>query len=620
MEFGYKGKIAKLIQGAFWCKGISPNAFDEKYTKDTQNAVNKLRNDAGLKSGSMTVILMGALFDMSAFTIIGDGTDGVRGMQQYLNNHFLNYFGDDIGLVPTDGIYDRNTNTALIYALQSSEGMSPSTANGVYGPGTIARTPTVNQGATGLIVRIIQYGLLVNDFMFNRDVDDKFDSSIANSIIKFRKFMNLPPFTSTADLTVIKGLLTSNGNTNRDSDTADTATQLNSSDVSLLKRYGFSIIGRYLTGSVGAGSKKRDKNLTTDELETIKNGGMSVFPIYQDGGDDISYFKYNQGFKDALTASKTAKQLGFPKGTTIYFAVDTDIQSGDIDGTIKQYFEGISDAMSYYNIGVYGTRNVSTHMISSGLAKYCFVSDMSSGYSGNLGYPMSKNWSFDQFTEYSLSHLDIDQVASSGKDHGEKEFSTSGLTSPLNAVRFLLDNSSIQFNQPILEFDEAWINVKVSASETVQHVNSPGIFSIKNGKISSDFTGWFSKEYGLSASISGVVFDQLMKTMFLDKINNGQLTIQASLTSDGKVGVSATFNVFELRDKNISGSFAVNFDMTIKPFNIPTSILGSAVEVSEKVLQYFSSHKKEVATGLMESIVPLSGAVKEVSNMSVSLI
>ena len=72
-------------------------------------------------------------------------------------------------------------------------------------------------------------------------------------MVAFRKFMNLPPFNSTADLTVIKGLLTSNGNTNRDSNTFDTATQLSAAQAKQLKQFDFSIVARYLTGSVGAG-------------------------------------------------------------------------------------------------------------------------------------------------------------------------------------------------------------------------------------------------------------------------------------------------------------------------------------------------------------------------------
>ena len=65
-----------------------------------------------------------------------------------------------------------------------------------------------------------------------------------------------------------------------------------------------------------------------------------------------------------FVASSTAAKLGFPAATTIYFAVDVDVQSGDIDGTIIPYFRGISQAMnnSIFKIGIYGTRDRRAHV------------------------------------------------------------------------------------------------------------------------------------------------------------------------------------------------------------------------------------------------------------------
>ncbi|MDV2577682.1 DUF1906 domain-containing protein [Lactiplantibacillus plantarum] len=47
--------------------------------------------------------------------------------------------------------------------------------------------------------------------------------------------------------------------------------------------------------------------------------------MYEDGGYEESYFN-KQGFADASIAVNTARQLGLPSGTVIYFAVDVDIQ------------------------------------------------------------------------------------------------------------------------------------------------------------------------------------------------------------------------------------------------------------------------------------------------------
>lgn len=68
---GYKGNIAQLIQGAFWCKGISPVTFNNEFTTDTKNAFIELQEDAGLSgTGVVTADLMKALFDMSAFVLV----------------------------------------------------------------------------------------------------------------------------------------------------------------------------------------------------------------------------------------------------------------------------------------------------------------------------------------------------------------------------------------------------------------------------------------------------------------------------------------------------------------------------------------------------------------------
>nr|WP_228733598.1 glycoside hydrolase domain-containing protein [Lactiplantibacillus pentosus] len=44
-----------------------------------------------------------------------------------------------------------------------------------------------------------------------------------------------------------------------------------------LYQAGFSIVGRYLTGSVGTGSAKKAKNLTSDEISKLTAAGFSIF-------------------------------------------------------------------------------------------------------------------------------------------------------------------------------------------------------------------------------------------------------------------------------------------------------------------------------------------------------
>lgn len=257
---------------------------------------------------------------------------------------------------------------------------------------------------------------------------------------------NKHTYTSITDLTVIKGLLTSNGNVNRDASAMDTSKQLTASDVTYLKSQGYKIIGRYLTGSVGVGAAKRNKYLTRTELKNIVSAGISVFPIYQDGGADISYFTANQGVKDAKEASQAAHALGIPSGATIYFAADLDVEDGNIAGTIIPYIKAVANQLAGYEVGIYGTRNVCSRAYEAGAVTSAFVADMSTGFSGNLGFPMPKVWSFDQFVEFTLGGIPIDNLGVSGRDKGIKKINSS--ITAKQALRKVIGSADITLDGP----------------------------------------------------------------------------------------------------------------------------------------------------------------------------
>lgn len=580
---GYSGNIVKLIKGAFWCKGISPTDFTSKFNDNLTSAIKELQNDAGVTvSGKLTVNLMAALFDMSAFVLIeGQGKSGVRSMQRYLNGKY----SDELGILPCDGIYQRATNTALIFALQKAIGIAG--ANGNYGPGTIAATPTVSQGANGEVVRIIQYGLYVNGF-YDGSCDGNYTSEVSNAVVALRKFMNLPPFTGTSDLTVIKGLLTSNGNTNRDSIALDTSTQLTSKDVTNFKNYGFSIVGRYLTGSVGAGASKRDKYLTAAEIKRITDAGLAIYPIYEDGGYEIEYFSRIQGYRDGIKAVNQASKLGFPAGATIYFAVDVDIQDGDIDGTVVPYMEGVVSALasSRYNPGIYGTRNVCLHGEKVGM-KYSFVADMSYGWSGNLGFKMPKNWAFDQFVEYPIGGTPIDQVAASGKDSGTKYFSpgtenTISVSDALDNIRKNLGNKfAVDLNKTITISNGPALKVTLTATDSFSEVGSSPVFTISNGKLNSaNITNWLANTYGLKPEKLGIVVNGAGTLVESSKITAGNISVKVSANSNDEYKLSFICNVIKEEDKLLDNELSLIIDMTIKPLPFLNGIPNLNVNLS----------------------------------------
>lgn len=168
------------------------------------------------------------------------------------------------------------------------------------------------------------------------------------------------------------------------------------------------------------------KNLTRSEAESIIAKGMSIIPIYQDNNPEVAYYTLAQGISDAKSAVKAATKLGIPDGTTIYFAVDVDALDSDITTNILPYFNGVASAISSgklgneYTMGVYGTRNVCTRVGDEAGTVASYMSNMSTGWSGNLGFSQPINWTFDQFSEPSggINGISVDKVAVAHTDLG----------------------------------------------------------------------------------------------------------------------------------------------------------------------------------------------------------
>ena len=422
---GAKHNIIQLIEGALRCKGLGQGTFKNEYDIYTEYGINQLKSLAGFNAptSGFSAMWAKALFDMSAFSFVYGGDRNIQEVQRYLNRNYYLY----TGIRPCDGIYQRATNEAIIYGLQAEMGMSVGTANGFFGVGTTSGCPTLSstQG-TQKNIYLLQAALIVNE-MYSGAFDGNWNSSLSDAVTKFRKFMKIGNVESSfADMPVIKALLTTTGDVNRTTDTIDTSMQINTQGLAnTLYSAGYRTIGRYLTGTVGNDFKP--KNLTINEIQLLTRTGFSIFPIYQDGGWNYNYFaKSGQGWADGRIAGAAAYQLGFKKGTTIYFACDYDVIGYEID-TIISYMRDVQQAMALYfpeyKVSLYAPRNVCTRVMESILEiNTCFVSDMSSGFSANLGYRMPTNWAFDQYHETTIGGIPIDKVGKSGLDQGQTLF------------------------------------------------------------------------------------------------------------------------------------------------------------------------------------------------------
>lgn len=548
-----------ILQGALWCKGFNPGGFTGVFYEKTENAVKEFQKAAGLttQDGIVTTLIMKALLDMSAFKLVSGGDSRIRQIQQNLNRDYNDY----IGLMPCDGLYARDTNKALIYALQKEEGMSTSVANGFFGNGTTSLCPTLTPGdsRTGFVL-IVQYALYCNGKSFDPGAfDGKYGVGVVSAVKAFQEFMCLPQ-TGYADMPTIKALLSSSGDTTRAASACDTATIITAEKAQTLRNNGYKTVGRYLTGNVRTSSGLTSKALTSQELAVIFDAGLKVFPIYQDGGYESSYFVKDQGTRDAYSAASAARRLGFLSGTTIYFAVDFDAYDYEVTDKIIPYFQEIKSAFAKmqtfstapkYEIGVYGPRNICIRTQEAGLTKYSFVANMSTGFSGNLGYPMPNNWAFDQFYEGTIGSgsgsIGIDKDGFSGKDSGVSHVNPPSdpvydarlrtLTDILSTIPALenlsgLANAMFEFDTTETIFTSPELDIILSTSllATIPSEGSPNTITITNGKPGAYITGLLGDTQTSLTASQIDSYQNLLNSLSLS-VRNGYLEVYVNPTA-----------------------------------------------------------------------------------------
>ncbi len=399
--------VTYILRCGMYCRGIDGGTLDEEkgqlYTSDIMNGVMKMKEQLGLVNYAADVkaIDLKAVFTTDAYTNVGD--EKVREIQQRLNRDYLDILHYYIA---TNGLYERNTNTAIKKAIQSEIGV---TVDGSWGSGTKNALPALTVGSTRTrLVYLLQYLLYLNGFDPN-GFDGSFGNGAKTAVMNFQELMKLDVDGSVGPQTWF-ALVLSCGDTSRSANACDTRFEITPERAQVLKNNGYQVVGRYLTGG-------DFKQLREGELQVIFNAGLKAFIIYQDNNRLLSDFKYNNGKRAALEASTNAIQYKIPKDTVIYFAVDLDIYEDEIDTYIIPFFNAINLYLdSRYKVGIYGPRLVCQRISDAGLAVSSFVADMSTGYSCNIGQKMPANWCYDQFVEISNfnNDFDIDKVNYNG--------------------------------------------------------------------------------------------------------------------------------------------------------------------------------------------------------------
>ncbi|MFD5261190.1 glycoside hydrolase domain-containing protein [Bacillus wiedmannii] len=428
-----KGKaIVQILKGAMYCKGYNPGKFDDVFDENTKNAVVSLQKDAGLPitDGKVYDYIFKAFLTMDAYRLTPGGDAKVRQIQQDLNNKYYK----TSGVQPTDGHYQRGTNKALVYGLQTEMGIAAGSQTGSIGPATRDGLPTLKEGSSSRFVTLFQYALYFNGYD-SGSFSTTYNANLVNKVKEFQTF-TLLPVDGVANKGTWLSTLVSTGDPDRPGTACDCSTEVTAARAQTLKSQGYQTVGRYLVNVVPGG---RNKKIQVGELKTIFDAGLTVFPIYQTIGNEKGYFGKLQGRSDAAEAVYAARKYGFKPGTIIYFAVDFDALGEDINNNVIPYFEGVVQNLKQmsngeYKVGVYGPRGVCIQ-VSNKFSEVVssFVSGMSAGYSANLGYPLPKNWAFDQIKEYTIGNgaglIPIDKNIKSGRDQGQ----SSVISNPLDS-------------------------------------------------------------------------------------------------------------------------------------------------------------------------------------------
>lgn len=397
-----KANILRILSGALWCKGYagfyegSPVSF-----ASLEPSVRWVREDLGLGTGapSVDVKLMASLLSMDAYTVpfFGDGSEDVREVQQWMNGTYSSR--RDFALVPCDGIFSRQVQTALLFALQYDFGLADGVANGNFGPGTrdgLRSQATVGPGSIDGAKNFVR--LYQASMRFNRrsvPFSGTFEGTTGSETSSFQSFMEIPR-TGRGDYTTWCNLLVSNGDTTIATKGFDTNRQLTAAMATGARANGYTHVGRY---TVGTG-----KFITSPELDALKAAGLRLFPLHQRFNNSAEVMTRTAGRTQGLEAIERCRTLGLPSGSLVFFSCDFDPVGETIHGPVLDFFEGVNEVMDSvlngsYDVGVYGTRNVCQVILDEGKADGAFVAGMSTGWSGNMGFPMPSEWHYNQIVE-----------------------------------------------------------------------------------------------------------------------------------------------------------------------------------------------------------------------------
>jgi len=132
-----------------------------------------------------------------------------------------------------------------------------------------------------------------------------------------------------------------------------------------------------------------EKCLQLAEALAIGSQGVRIAVVFQQRQNQVADFTELKGKAAGRRAYRHAHDsIGQTSGSAIYFAVDFDASSDQIENNIAPYFEGVKRAFAEegegapeYRVGAYGSGLVCSTLTNKGLIHFVWLA-MSRGFSG----------------------------------------------------------------------------------------------------------------------------------------------------------------------------------------------------------------------------------------------
>jgi hypothetical protein len=181
----------------------------------------------------------------------------------------------------------------------------------------------------------------------------------------------------------------------------DTYRACNDAIVACLVKNGITFVGRYYFNLTQTVKEK----FTAAEALRLSNAGLDLVAVYENKSDTYGYFSSGQGTLDAKGALDQAQALGQPEGSAIYFTVDCDLTSAQVNANVVDYFEAVNAVIGKtYDIGVYGSGLTCATILDRKLAMFAWLS-CSMGWSGSKQFT---GWHIKQSNPANVCGLDVD--------------------------------------------------------------------------------------------------------------------------------------------------------------------------------------------------------------------